>query len=67
MASSKRDIEQLLKVLRSQGCEVTLTRNGHWRVSRPGCNSVTVARTPSDPRALKNAKADIRRAFGVAV
>lgn len=67
MRSTHKDVRTLLRLAQQCGCTVARTRSGHWRVSRPGCPSVTVSNTPSDSRALKNARADMRRHLGVAV
>lgn len=67
MAGMKKDIEQLLRRLAKEGCEVSLAsgRGNHWKVTRPGCRSVTVSYSPSDSHALRNVKADVRRNFGI--
>lgn len=63
MATPKKDMSQLVKTLQtpSYGCTVTKTRNGHWKVAKPGRPPVFMSSTPSDRRALDNAKADVRR------
>lgn len=66
MASMKRDVESIVdRLSQDYGCTVRVTKAGHWRVTRPGYQSVTMARTPSDKRALANMKGDIRRYLGV--
>lgn len=66
MASLRRDVETIVRRLVAEhGCEAKLTRGGHWRVSRPGRQSITIARTPSDQRAIRNVRQDVRRYLGV--
>lgn len=66
MASLKRDVETIVDRLVSQhGCSAKLTTSGHWRVSRPGHQPITMSRTPSDQRALKNMHRDARVYLGV--
>ena len=54
--AATKDVRQLLKLL-----------GGHWRVSRQGCPSVTVVNSPSDVRALKNVRADVKRNLGIII
>lgn len=66
MASLKRDVQSLVDLLcRDHGCEARLTGSSHWWVTKPDCQPVSISRTPSDHRVLKNIKGDIRRNFGV--
>lgn len=66
MASLRRDVETFVSVLcRDHDCSAKLTGKGHWRVTRPGYTPVTLSRTPSDQRALRNAIGDVRRYLGV--
>jgi hypothetical protein len=66
MASLKRDVETIVdKLCADHGCSAKLTKNGHWRVRRPGHQPVTMSRTPSDQRALANIRSDVRRYLGV--
>ena len=60
-----REVKAILKVLQREGCTVKTTGGGHWRVSRTGCQSITIAKTPSDGRTLKNIRADVRRYLGI--
>lgn len=66
MASLKSDVERMVKELcRDHECTAKLTRRGHWRVSRPGHQPISMARTPSDQRALNNMRADVAKFLGV--
>lgn len=57
-----RDVRDLLARLRAQGWEIRQARSGHYRAAPPdGGRAVTVPATPSDPRALLNCRADLRR------
>lgn len=62
-----KDVRELIKLLRSEGCEVRPTSNGHWFVTRPGYRSISLTSTPRDYRALANAKADIKRNLGITI
>lgn len=46
---------------RRLGCEVVLTRRGHYKVKLDGRLIAVMASTPSDRRSMKNARAQIRR------
>lgn len=66
MASLRRDVESIVdRLTTTYGCHVKLSKNGHWRVSRPGHQSISLSRTPSDQRALANIKSDVKRYLGV--
>lgn len=66
MASLKRDVQSIVDQLcRDHGCEAKLTTGGHWRVKRPGHQPITMSRTPSDQRAMKNIRGDVRKYLGV--
>lgn len=60
--ASKKDVDQVIKVLRAQGWRCELTRNNHWRLTPPGGGTpVFHSSTPSDHRGIKNLKAILRR------
>ena len=65
--AANKDVRQLLKLLDSLGCVISRTGSGHWRVSRQGCPSVTVVNSPSDVRALKNVRAEVKRNLGIII
>lgn len=58
--ASTREMKPILEWARQQGCETTLS-NGHHRITWQGHLIGSIASTPSDPRAMLNAKAFIRR------
>lgn len=68
MAGRRREVDQLLKLAQRQRCEVTRAKSGHWKVTHPASrDTVTVAHSPSDYHAVRNARADLRRTFGIDV
>jgi predicted RNA binding protein YcfA (HicA-like mRNA interferase family) len=58
----KHDLKQLLRQASACGWQVTRTRGGHWRLLRPNGGIVVLSSTPSDHRALRNVRAQMRRA-----
>lgn len=60
------EVKSLLKELRNLGVEYARTANGHYKVYQSGRMIAVLSSTPSEPRALKNARALLRRA-GIAV
>jgi hypothetical protein len=57
-----RDIAQLIKRLRAlPGWEVELKRGGHYAARGPRRALCHFSSTPSDPRAVSNIKAQLRR------
>lgn len=66
MASLRRDVESIVdRLKRDHGCAAKLTTSGHWRVSRPGHQPISMSRTPSDQRVIRNIKGDVRKYLGV--
>ena len=66
MASLKRDVQSMVdRLVRDHGCTARLTTSGHWRITGPGRASISMSRTPSDRRALSNARADVKRHLGL--
>lgn len=57
-----KDTRKLSKRVRKQGWEVYYTRNGHICFRSPSGEKVIGPGTASDWRALKNLKANLRRA-----
>ena len=57
----KRDMSKLIKSLRLQGWVCALTRSGHWRCQAPDGSLYFASQTPSDHRAIRNTRADLRR------
>ena len=58
----KHDLKQQLRQAEAHGWQVTRTRNGHWRLLHPGGGIVVMSSSPSDHRALRNMRAQMRRA-----
>src|SRR6478736_7571309 len=57
----KRDTEDFVREITAQGWAVEQGRK-HYKARKPGCPMVVFSLTPSSPRSVKNARADIRRA-----
>lgn len=55
-----KDIRQLLAKAARQGCHVRQAKSGHFRVTGPSGDTVTVAHSPRAPR-LDKIRADLRR------
>jgi predicted RNA binding protein YcfA (HicA-like mRNA interferase family) len=58
--SVKKDVEQLIHVAQDQGWHVTKTKGSHWKWTSPQGAIVFSGQTPSDLRALKNIKRELR-------
>lgn len=58
----KQDMRKMIKRLKKAGWTATPTGSGHLRLEGPHGERQIVPATPSDHRALKNMRADIRRA-----
>jgi hypothetical protein len=58
--SRKKDVRVLIKAIRKLGCEVH-NHQGHWKIYRDGSYLTTVPGTPTDHRALLNARSRLRR------
>lgn len=58
----KREVARLLSLAREQRAAVRQTKSGHWQVRVPGGAIVVTGSTPSDHRAVKNFRAQLRRA-----
>jgi len=57
-----REIRKIVKSAVKQGCEVKASRrSSHIQIIVPGKGIVTVSSSPSDERAYKNIRADLRR------
>lgn len=56
-----KDVKQLLARVRKQGFHVRFGGTGHYRISSPGGDTVTVGSTPRGGRSLHKARADLRR------
>lgn len=58
---SRKDIGALLDKVREQNFTVRLAKSGHFRVTSPDGETVTVSASPRSPRALRDVRADLRR------
>lgn len=66
MASTTREVRAILKALMDDhGCECVKQKSGHWKVSRAGFPPIIMSHSPSDHRAVRNMKADVRRLWGI--
>lgn len=67
MAGLKRDVNAIIRKLERPefGCTVAMTSRGHWKVTKPGCPQVIISPNPSDPRTVRNTKADLKRYMGI--
>ena len=62
MASAKKETKEIIREAEKQGWRVEPTKKGHIRFYAPdGVNVVHAAGTPSDPRAIANLVAQLRR------
>lgn len=55
------EVQKLLRELRRQGFETTMTKGGHYRVTK-GEHMVHMPATPSDFRSMKNTLSHLRKA-----
>ncbi len=60
--SLKRDMQDLVAEVRAAGWTVTYTGAGHWRCQGPAGGLVFCASTPTDSRAVRNARTQLRKA-----
>ncbi|WP_185266005.1 type II toxin-antitoxin system HicA family toxin [Halopseudomonas xiamenensis] len=58
----KKPLQELADFAISLGWQVSRTRGGHIRFTKPGYPPIYTSSTPSDPRAALNARALLRRA-----
>lgn len=59
---SRKELEAIVKDLERQGCRTRRTNSGGYFVFLPDGTSTTFHQTPSDARALANARSYVRRA-----
>jgi predicted RNA binding protein YcfA (HicA-like mRNA interferase family) len=57
----RHDLAKLLRQASACGWQVTRTRKSHWLLRHPSGAVVVMSSTPSDPRALRNMQAQLRR------
>lgn len=60
---ASKEIQQLMRKLKKDGWEISLTkRASHWTAIKPGVDGrVTLSKTTSDRRVIKNLEAEVRR------
>lgn len=56
-----KEVRELLRDASRSGCTIRQSASGHYRVTKPCGHSVTVAKTPSDHRALHRIRQDLAR------
>ena len=59
---ASRQIRDLVLWLGSHGWHAVIGKNGHWRLTGPSKQVVCLPFSPSDRRALFNARSRLRRA-----
>ncbi len=60
-SGNKHDTARLIRKIVDLGHEVIKSRNGHWKVMRPGQTPIVIPSTPSDIRSTLNTIALLRR------
>lgn len=63
----KKDMERLVARARDAGADVSGGSERHWKVRCPNGVLIIVACSPSDHRAVKNARARLRRTGGLSL
>lgn len=61
---SSKDFKQFKKDLRAAGAEFSIRNSGKGLITLPNGQKYFCPATPSDHRALKNIRADLKRLFG---
>lgn len=59
MLTNNKDLNKLLKLAQGRGWEFTC-KNNHIKGSHPSWGAATISRSPSDNRAIKNIKKDLK-------
>lgn len=67
MAGLKRDVDQIVRQARRSGCDISTTSRGHWKVTKPGHQTVIISPQPTNRHAVRNARADLKRYLSVEV
>jgi len=57
----KKVINDLMREAKRQGAEVSLTRNGHWRVRLPSGKVIFAPQSPSDYQSTWTVRRKLRR------
>lgn len=60
MSGLAKEVKKLVGVARKQGWTVEMGKSCHWRFVPPTGRIVFTGSTPSDQRALKNLRRDLR-------
>lgn len=68
MASQASEVQGLLTELKRRGCSVVRSKDGHYKVTRPGyVGTVVVSHSPSDRRSWRNTLGYLRRILDVTI
>ena len=59
---NKAQVQKVLKVAASQGCEIYMQKSGHYKIVTPSGQPVFCAQTPSDWRGVKRTISRLRKA-----
>jgi len=62
--SSRKDLRALLRAAEAAGATVSRTRSSHLRVSN-GRGVIVCSSTPSDVRAVRSVRRDLRKHLGI--
>lgn len=63
----RRDVRDIVRALEADhGCTAVISKgSSHWKVTMPGKPPVFMSHSPSDHRAIRNIKRDIRNVLGI--
>lgn len=61
LSRGNKALAMLLEYALMQGWQVSRTPGGHLRFCKPGCAPVYTSSTPGDHRAVRNARAMLKR------
>lgn len=62
LARGRERLRALIEFALGEGWRVVRTSGGHLKFTKQGCASIYTSSTPSDHRADRNARAQLRRA-----
>lgn len=62
--AGRKDVNQIIKELRRRGCTAEYRNSGHWRISRPGYQSITMSQSPRSG-STDLVKRDVRKYLGI--
>lgn len=60
--SAKKEVRQLLQWAAGRGWDSSLTSGGHYKLRKPGCETVITSSSPKKSSAIANCRARIKRA-----